>query len=103
MAQEQKLIIPGNEPTSNNTVSIDNPFIKTSAQANTAAAVILQSYGGNMFETVGRGDPASELGDVDIVQINKLSAVTARRVSQTFAFNGGVLRGCEANFIEVSE
>ena len=49
-----ELIIPGNEPTSNNTVSIDNPFIKTSAQANTAAAVILQSYGGNMFETVGR-------------------------------------------------
>jgi hypothetical protein len=100
---DTELIIPGNEPTSNNTVSIDNPFIKTAAQANAAAAVILKSYGGNMYETIGRGDPASELGDVDMVQINKTTTVTARRISQTFAFNGGVLRGCESNFVEVNE
>ena len=96
-------IVAGNEPTSNNTVSIDNPFIKTTAQANAAAAVILKSYGGNMYETVGRGDPSAELGDVDTVQIRKMATVTARRMAQTFAFSGGVMRGCQSVFVEVRE
>ena len=81
----------GTSAASNNTVAVDNPFIHTSAQALTAARAIISTYGGNRIELSGRGDPASECGDVDNVQLSESAATSARRIEQKFSFRGGVM------------
>lgn len=96
-------IVDGTAAASSNTISVDNPFIKTQTAADAAAAIILAFYGGNAYSTTGRGDPASEVGDVDTLSITDEISATARRVSQTFAYSEGVLQGCQATFIEVSK
>ena len=75
-------IVSGNSTASSETKSVQNPFIKTIEQALSAARAILSTYGGNKLEIVGRGDPASEIGDVDVVWLNESSATTARRIQQ---------------------
>lgn len=96
-------IVDGTAEASSNTISVDNPFIKAKTQADAAAQIILAFYGGNAYSTTGRGDPASEVGDVDTLAITGEISATARRVSQTFAYSEGVLQGCQATFIEVNE
>lgn len=93
-------IVGGTSAASSDTVSIQNPFITTSAQALTAARLILATYGGNQLETTGRGDPSSEIGDVDTVWLNESSATTGRRMSQSFQFENGVLQGCESVLLQ---
>lgn len=96
-------IVDGTAAASSNTISVDNPFIKTQTQADAAAAIILKFYGGNAYSTTGRGNPACEVGDVDTIDITSSITATARRVSQTFAYSGGVLQGCQATYIEVDD
>ena len=97
---QTQYVVGGTSAASNETLTIQNPFIKTQAQALTAARLILATYGGNQLETTGRGDPSSEIGDVDTVWLNESSATTGRRQSQTFQFQGGVLRGCESVLLQ---
>ena len=93
-------VVNGTSTASSDTVSIDNPFIHTQAQALAAARRILSTYGGNQYETTGRGDPTSEIGDVETVWLDKSSAATARVVMQTFQFSGGVLQGCQSQLVQ---
>lgn len=95
-----ELVIPGNQTASEKTVTVQNPFIHTAEQARTAARLILSQYGGNQIETTGRGDPAGEIGDVDTIWLDKSSATTARRMSQTLSFQNGVLRGCRSTLLQ---
>lgn len=84
--------VSGNNAASSQTISVDNPFIKNTAQALTAARSILSCYGGNKIEITSRGDMASELGDVDSVQLNESVATSARRTSHGINLNGGVMK-----------
>lgn len=93
--------VSGNAPASSNTLSIDNPFIKSTATADAVAARILKFYGGNAFESTGRGDPAEEIGDADTLEIADGQTVSARRYAQSFSFGSGVLSGCKSQFLEV--
>jgi hypothetical protein len=93
-------IIGGNSTASEKTVTVQNPFIHTQAQAIDAAKTILSCYGGNIIETDGRGDPAGEIGDVDTVDLDESSATTGRRIYQTFNFSGGVLQGCKSQLLQ---
>lgn len=93
-------IVSGNSTTSGNTLSISNPFIQSQSQALTAARGILTQYGGNVFDLTGRGDPASEIGDVDTVWLDEQSAATARRIMQTFSFSDGVMQGCKSQLLQ---
>ncbi len=97
---QREFVVSGNSTTSEKTVTIINPFLHTEAQALAAARLILSQYGGNMLETTGRGDPAGEIGDVDTVWLDESSATTARRMSQTFQFQDGVLRGCRSTLLQ---
>lgn len=96
-----KHTVAGNAAASSATLSIDNPFIKTAAQADAVAARILRFYGGSAIETVGRGNPASEIGDTDAVTVAKGITITARRIAQSFNFSDGVLKSCQSQLIEV--
>ncbi len=93
-------IVSGNSTASSETVSISNPFIKTQAQALTAARTILSAYGGNQYEITGRGDPSSEIGDVSTIWLDESTAATARLLMQTFQFSGGVMQGCQSQLIQ---
>lgn len=93
-------VVSGNSAASSATVSVDNPFIKTKEQALAAARHILTSYGGNIIEVTGRGNPSSEIGDVDTVQLDESNATTGRRTMQTFSFSGGVLTSCQSSLLQ---
>lgn len=93
-------VVSGTSSASSKTVSVDNPFIHTRAQALAAARTILSEYGGNQYETTGRGDPSSEIGDVATVWLDESSAATARVLMQTYQFSGGVLQGCQSQLVQ---
>ena len=93
-------IVSGNSTASSETVSISNPFIRTQAAALTAAKLILSTYGGNVLSLTGRGDPSSEIGDVDTVWLDESQATTARRTMQTFSISDGVLQGCQSQLLQ---
>lgn len=95
-----KYVVSGNSTASSDTVSVDNPFIKTEKAALTAARLILSNYGGNRLEVTGRGDPSSEIGDVDTVWLNESIATTGRRQSQTFQIQNGVMQGCKSVLLQ---
>ena len=100
LANGAQYVVGGTSAASSDTVSVENPFITTQDQALTAARLILSTYGGNQLETVGRGDPSSEIGDVDTVWLNESSATTGRRMTQTFTFQNGVLQGCQSVLLQ---
>lgn len=93
-------VVSGNSAASEKTVTIENPFIHTKEQAREAAKLILSCYGGNILEFNGRGDPSSEIGDVDTVWVDQSSAVTARRMAQTFQFQDGVMQDCKSTALQ---
>ena len=97
---DTKYIVSGNATSSSETVSIDNPFIKTEVQALAAARLILSTYGGNVLDLTGRGDPSSEIGDVETVWLDESQATTARLTMQTFQFSDGVMQGCQSQLLQ---
>lgn len=97
---QQEFVVSGNSTTSEKTVTIINPFLHTTDQALAAARLILAQHGGNLLEITGRGDPSSEIGDVDTVWLDESSATTARRMSQTFQFQSGVLQQCRSSLLQ---
>lgn len=97
---DTQYIISGTSASSADTKTIDNPFVHTQEQALTAARMILSTYGGNRLETTGRGDPSSEIGDVDTVWLDESSATTGRRIYQTFTLQDGFLQGCQSALLQ---
>lgn len=93
-------VVSGNSTASNETRSVDNPFIHNQAQALSAAKMILATFGGNRLELIGRGNMASEIGDVDTVWLDESTATTARRIQQTFSISDGVLQGCTSVLLQ---
>ena len=93
-------VVSGNSTSSEETITINNPFLHTREQALAAAKLILAQYGGNQVELVGRGDPSSEIGDVDTVWLDESNAAAARRMAQSFQFRDGVLRGCRSTLLQ---
>lgn len=85
-------VVSGNSTAASDTVSVKNPFIHDTSAALTAARNILSLYGGNKLEITGRGDPSSEIGDVDVVWLDESQATTARRIQQEFNITDGVLK-----------
>lgn len=88
----------GTSPSAQRTENIANPFIAGGGEQ-AAAKNMISTFGGNKLEIVGRGEPASEIGDVDTVWLAEGNAATARRVRQELAFSNGFLTRCKSNFI----
>lgn len=95
-------VVGGNATGASKTVSVKNPFLHTQNAALSSARAILSVYGGNKYELTGRGDPASEIGDVDTIWLDESSATTARRTMQGFQFQNGVLRNCQSTAIQAN-
>lgn len=93
-------VVSGNSTSSEDTVTIINPFLHTAAQALEAARLILSQYGGNLLELTGRGDPSTEIGDVATVWLDESSATAARVMSQTLQFQDGVVQACKTSLLQ---
>lgn len=102
LSDDSRITVSGTATSSSETVTVRNPFLHTQEQALTAARMILSTYGGNKIETTGRGDPSSEIGDVDTVWLDNSQAATGRRMSQTFRIQDGVLQGCRSTLLQAS-
>ena len=98
--EHTEFVVSGNATSSEDTVAVKNPFIHTRDQALAAARLILAQYGGNIIETTGRGDPSSEIGDVDTIWLDESNAVTARRMSQTFQIQDHALQNCRSTLLQ---
>ncbi len=96
----EEMVVSGNATASEDTITIQNPFLHTREQALEAARLILAQYGGNKLEITGRGDPSSEIGDVDTVWLDESTAATARRMAQTFQMQNGVLKDCRSTLLQ---
>lgn len=100
LSNGEEYVVSGNATSSEKMVTVENPFLHTRQQALTAARQILSTYGGNLFETTGRGDPSSEIGDVDVVWLDEGQATTGRRMYQTFNLSEGVLENCASRLLQ---
>lgn len=97
-----QVAVAGTSASSGDSKTISNPFIHTRDQALAAARMILSTYGGNRIETVGRGDPACEIGDVDTVWLDESTATTGRRIAQSFELENGFLTGCKSTLLQAN-
>ncbi len=100
--ETKQLVFGGSDTAAENTANVDNPFIRTDEAAAAAAQSILTGYGGNQIETNGRGDPSSEIGDLDIIFVEKNESTLGRRIKQTLNVANGVMSNCKSTFLEVS-
>lgn len=100
LANDSTYTVGGTKTSSGVTVNIDNPFIANSTKALEVARYILSTYGGNQLETVGRGNPANEVGDVPTVQLDNSNAANGRILYQTFNIQNGVLSGCNTTMLQ---
>lgn len=100
LSNTSELVVSGNNTAADVTKSVNNPFIKTAEKAVAAARLILETAGGNKIDIIGRGNPASECGDVDRVWLSESVATSARRTTQNFDLNNGVLQNCTSTLIQ---
>lgn len=96
-----QVMFAGTEAASNESTLIENPFLHTVEAAEAAAAEILRFYGGNQIECSGRGDPSTELGDIDKIELGEGTVATGRRIAQTFVYESGVLQNCQSLYLEI--
>lgn len=96
-----EISVAGTEPASSNTVAVTNPFIKTAAQAQAAAAWMIRFYGGNLIELSGRGDPSSEIGDAATVEFGPGDTERGRIQYQTYQIQGGVMQKCQTRLLQM--
>lgn len=93
-------VVYGNSTTSPNSATVENPFVKNSSDVTSVGQYIVSTFGGNVIETMGRGDPTAELGDVVTVELDRSVATTGRLCYQMLSFKNGVLRDCKTKILQ---
>lgn len=89
----------GNNTAASETISVTNKFDGPLSDMDMVLNILRVSCGGNRIELLGRGDPSSEVGDVDAVWLDDGNAVTARRIYQELSISNGVLKDCKSVLI----
>lgn len=92
--------LSGNSTSSSEDLTVDNPFIHTADAARVAARQILSQYGGIRLQADSRGDPATEIGDVDTIWISNSEAKTGRRMEQQFRLTNGILKKNRSTWLQ---
>ena len=91
---------PGNNTESEISISIKNPFVHTEADARKAVISCLFEYGGRSFAVVSRGNPTSECGDIQSVDTQFLSTISARLYKQQLKLDAGVMKDMPSNLVQ---
>lgn len=81
----------GNNTASETSLSVNNPFIHNSTDAQKAMISCLFEYGGKAFAVTHRGNPSSECGDIQSVDTQFGSTITARLYKQQLKLDKGCM------------
>lgn len=81
----------GTNTESDVSLSVDNPFVHTADDARKAVLSCLLEYGGRRFQAMHRGNPTSEVGDLQTVDTQFRTTVTARTYKQQLKLDNGVM------------
>lgn len=95
-----EVTFPGNNTESEISLSIKNPFVHTVADARKAVISCLFEYGGRSFDVVSRGNPTSECGDIQSVDTQFLSTISARLYKQQLKLDAGVMKDMPSYFVQ---
>ena len=95
-----EVTFPGNNTDSEISLSIKNPFVNTVADARKAVISCLFEYGGRFFSVVSRGNPTSECGDIQSVDTQFLSTISARLYKQQLKLDAGVMKDMPSYFVQ---
>jgi hypothetical protein len=90
----------GNNTESEVSLSVDNPFIHTEADARKAVISCLFEYGGRSFSVKSRGNPSSECGDIQAVDTQFKSTISARLYKQQLTLEDGVMRSSPSELVQ---
>ena len=92
-------IVSGTTPAAEQTLSVSNPFIHTTAQADVVAANILKYYGGQQYQIKGRGNLRSEMGDVDAANVDPDYTGSGWRYYQELGLNSKGIMSDVASYL----
>lgn len=95
-----EVVFPGNNTDSEVSLSVKNPFVHTEADARKAVVSCLFEYGGRSFSVVSRGNPTSECGDIQSVDTQFLSTISARLYKQQLKLDAGVMRNMPSYLVQ---
>ena len=87
-----EVVFPGNNTDSEISLSVKNPFVHNTDDARKAVISCLFEYGGRSFSVVSRGNPSSECGDIQSVDTQFLTTISARLYKQQLKLDAGVMR-----------
>lgn len=93
--------IPGTQEAADQDVTVHNPFIEKNTIAGTIIANIKKCYGTPEITVRGRGNPASEIGDIDTIDTWLAQSPSAYRVSQQLRLQDGIMADVQSVFLEV--
>lgn len=95
-----EVVFPGNNTESEVSLTVKNPFVHTQDDARKAVVSCLFEYGGRSFEVVSRGNPSSECGDIQSVDTQFLSTISARLYKQQLKLDAGVMRNMPSYLVQ---
>ena len=95
-----EVVFPGNNTESEVSLSVKNPFVHTQDDARKAVVSCLFEYGGRSFEVISRGNPSSECGDIQSVDTQFLSTISARLYKQQLKLDAGVMRNMPSYLVQ---
>lgn len=90
----------GNNTESEVSLDVDNPFVHTEADARKAVISCLFEYGGRSFSVKSRGNPSSECGDIQAVDTQFGSTISARLYKQQLTLEDGVMKSSPSNLVQ---
>lgn len=95
-----EVVFPGNNTDSEVSLTVKNPFVHTTDDARKAVISCLFEYGGRSFSVVSRGNPTSECGDIQSVDTQFLSTISARLYRQQLKLDAGVMRNMPSYLVQ---
>lgn len=96
----QVVTFAGNNTNSEVSLSVKNPFIHTVEDAKRAVISCMFEYGGKSFQVDHRGNPTSSCGDIQGIDTQFGSTLSARLFKQQLKLNNGVMNNVPSYFVQ---
>lgn len=93
--------IPGTQDAADEDIEVSNIFIQPNTIAGTLMNNMKKLYGTPEITVVGRGNPASELGDIDTVDLPLNNTTQAYLYRQQLRISGGIMEGVTSKYLGV--
>lgn len=95
-----EVTFPGTNTESDQSLSVQNPFVHTEADARKAVISCLFEYGGRKFSAQSRGNPSSETGDLMAIETQFGTEISARLKKQQLKLEQGVMRNVPSELVQ---